>query len=258
MSKKKGHRKIDLKKVFSICMIIALAIIGYRAMQFKMNQSFAHLDIHVVQPKGVKTLLNKARVQKIVRAHLGFDPAISNIKNIDFRSLEEHLEAHKYIKSASVYLNGKHELKILVQTRMPIARVKTAKADYYVARDGTRMPLGNYPTIRVPLVTGHLKYIHGKDKAAKASYPQFVQLLNKIKADALLEALIEQIDISPNGKVVFIPKLGSERIIFGNLDEQEEKLAKLIKYYKWGKREDGWDQYAYLNLEYKNQIALGK
>ncbi|MDA9774055.1 hypothetical protein N9B82_03780 [Saprospiraceae bacterium] len=255
LEKKKG---IDYRKVFSIIAALLLVMVAHEAVKFKRSSNFNKLEITIQQQGTERSLLTKKDVLDLMREHLGFDPTVANVDEVNFRSLEESLERNAYIQEALIYLNARHELIVLVQQRKPIARVMTNEVDYYVAADATKIPLSDYATLRVPIITGSINHISSRTKETKATYGKLVQLLNRCREDKFLTALIEQIDIDRDGKLTIIPKIGTERIVFGELENTEEKLKKLSKYYKWGRSQDGWDKYAYLNLEVKNQIALGK
>ena len=249
---------INYRRITSILLLAAILLIGYQAIQYKKDKAFNKLTITVHKIEGGNALLNKAEVLKIMRQHLGFDPAVSNIDNINVRALEERLERNLFIKKATIYIDSKNEMKVEVFQRKPIARVKEGKVDYYVAADGKKIPTSNYKTLRVPLISGHVGSLTSKTKKGRKAYKEMLGLILKIEENEFLNALVEQIVIKPSGKLTLIPKIGSERIEFGDLTACDEKLYKLEKYYEWGKNQDGWDKYAYLNLEYKDQVTLGK
>jgi len=180
------------------------------------------LTIKIHEIHDGKALLNQAQVLKIMRQHLGFDPAVSNIDNIDMRALEERLEKNLFIKEA------------------------------------IKIPTSNYKTLRVPLISGRVGQLSSDTKEGRKKYSDLLSLVTKCRQNEFLKALVEQVEIGAGGKITIIPKIGTERIEFGDLTEQDEKLYKLEKYYEWGKNQDGWDKYAYLNLEFKDQVTLGK
>lgn len=252
------NREMDYRKVLSIVIALILVMVGYEAIKFRSEQSFLRLEIKIDSNDADRKLLNKAEVMKLMREHLGFDPQVSNIDEINFRALEEALESNPYIQQAEVFLNARHELQVKIVQRKPIARVKSGNVDYYVTADGTKVPLSHYSTLRVPIITGFVEMLSGNTKEQQALFNRLVEVLNVCENDKFLSALIEQIDINRKGRFTVIPKIGTEKIVFGDLNDYKEKLDKLKKYYKWGKNQDGWNKYAYLNLEFKNQIALGK
>ena len=75
-----------------------------------------------------------------------------------------------------------------------------------------------------------------------------------VSKDDFWSAQIEQIDIAPNGDAIICPKIGKQRIVFGNFDDYAEKLEKLDGFYECVVPEKGWNRYSEVNLKYKNQI----
>lgn len=252
------NMEIDYRKVVSVCMALLLLMVGYEAIQFKIQQRFNQFEIKIDRNGTDRELLDKKEVMKIMRKHLGFDPAVSNVQDIDFRGLEEKLEANPYVEEATIYLDARNNLHVLITQRKPIARIKTSSKDFYMTDDGKQIPLSSNATLRVPIVTGNIERFMMSTNESKVQYRDLVNMLAFCDQDQFLSALIEQIDINHKGELVCIPKVGKERILFGDISDYQEKLEKLKKYYEWGKSEDGWNKYAYLNLAYKDQIALGK
>ena len=120
----KGKDGIDYRRITSVLIFVLLMLLGYQAMQYKKEKSFNKLTISVHEIDGANDLLNKAQVLKIMRQHLGFDPAVSNLDNIDVRALEERLERNLFVKEAIVFIDSKNEHNVEVSQRQPIARVK--------------------------------------------------------------------------------------------------------------------------------------
>jgi cell division protein FtsQ len=77
----------------------------------------------------------------------------------------------------------------------------------------------------------------------------------KILADTFLMAMIDQVDINSNRSFELIPKLGKQRIIFGDATDVNSKFDKLKMFYKDVITQSGWNRYSTINLQYKNQIV---
>ena len=254
----KKNMEFDYRKVVSVCFALILLMVGYEAIQYKIQDRFNRFEIKIDRNGTDRALLDKKGVMKVMREFLGFDPAVSNIEEVDFRGLEEKLESNPYVDEATIYLDARNNLHVLITQRKPIARFKTSGKEFYMTDDGNQIPLSSSATMRVPIVTGNIDHFLMQTNESKMLYRDLVSMLTYCDQDEFLSALIEQIDIDYKGELVCIPKVGKEQILFGNLSDYQEKLEKLKKYYEWGKSEDGWNKYAYLNLAYKDQIALGK
>ena len=55
-----------------------------------------------------------------------------------------------------------------------------------------------------------------------------------------------------------VPRTGSHTVIFGSPDDAEEKLAKLLTFYRRGLRNIGWEEYRTINVKYKEQVVCTK
>ncbi len=254
----KDKNGINYRRITSLILFLILFLLGNQAVKYKKERSFEKLTIKIHKIEGSQSLLNKAQVLKMMREHLGFDPAVSSMEDVKLRALEESLEKNLFIKDAIIYIDSRNKLTVEIIQRKPIARVKAGRIDYYMAADGKKIPTSNYKTMRVPLISGYVGSLTSKTSEGRKNYKEVLELALKIESNEFLNALIEQIEIEKDQSIVMIPKIGSERIVLGNTDDLDEKLYKLEKYYEWGKNQDGWDKYAYLNLEYKDQVTLGK
>src|SRR5690606_6219498 len=74
--------------------------------------------------------------------------------------------------------------------------------------------------------------------------------------DDFLRALIEQIYVEESGEIIFIPKVGKEKLVFGGTSQMEEKFDNLKIFYRDGLTKLGWNRYPVLNLKYVNQVVL--
>ena len=80
-------------------------------------------------------------------------------------------------------------------------------------------------------------------------------MVNLIREDAMLSALIEQIHFEKEGRIVMVPKIGDEKIILDHLDELPEKLSDLKKFYKHLAKTNGWGKFEEIDISYKDQVV---
>jgi cell division protein FtsQ len=65
---------------------------------------------------------------------------------------------------------------------------------------------------------------------------------------------IVQIQVSENGDLILIPRIGNERFIYGPPDKSEEKFEKIKKYYSAIVPEMGYEKYSEVDLRFNGQI----
>ena len=102
----------------------------------------------------------------------------------------------------------------------------------------------------VPIATGYVE-----KEFAKSDLYKFALFLQE---NDFWNDLIVQIVVDENYDVILIPRVGNCRILLGTLSDFEEKLDKLMLFYKQVVPKMGWDKYSMINLKFKNQIVCTK
>ncbi len=104
-----------------------------------------------------------------------------------------------------------------------------------------------------------------KQKKLRKNCEDFLKLLNfvvLVEKDDFWRSEIVQIVVAkgPGGapEIELVPRTGSHTVIFGSPDDAEEKLAKLLTFYRCGLRNIGWEAYRTINVKYKEQVVCTK
>ena len=66
---------------------------------------------------------------------------------------------------------------------------------------------------------------------------------------------VQQIHILPSGDVALFMRVGDQTVIFGGLDDMDEKFEKLEAFYKNVVPIHGWNKYSKIDLRYADQIV---
>ena len=178
------------------------------------------------------------------------------IEDLDVLLIEELLYTNPFVLSAEVYVSAKEILHVDVHQRQPLLRVYDKSGhSYYLDKDCQRVPVSAHYTARVPVVNGHIP-------AFQEELPEVVsnayQLVRKVAEDRFLSALVEQVYVDKNAEMMVIPKLGTNRIVFGNVEMLDDKLERLKVFYEKGIPATGWDKYQEINLKYAGQVVCRK
>ena len=105
-----------------------------------------------------------------------------------------------------------------------------------------------------------LSIVERKKKIVKYcdDFTNLITFVGKIKADPFWNAEVVQFiaDTTSMGEISLrlIPRSGNFVVEFGTLAEQDEKLAKLQKFYDRGLSRFGWDRFRVVDLRYKKQV----
>ena len=233
-------------------MVILLAAANRRQKKQLCNQV-------VISIKGIG---NKPYIDKdnILQQLQGSKNILINrqITEINLAQLERKLEKEAWIRDADLYFDSKNVLHVIVSEREPIARVfTTSGASFYIDSAGRKMLLLDNTSFRLPVITNFsaARKLSRKDSLLLKELTSIVQY---ISGHTFWNSQIAQVDITPTRKFELIPLVGNHVIRIGNSEQLEEKLAKLMIYYKQVAAKAGFDKYKVLDVQYKNQVLAIK
>ena len=69
---------------------------------------------------------------------------------------------------------------------------------------------------------------------------------------------MEQIDVTEDGEIRLVPRVGDHLLILGSADDVERKLERLMNFYEKGLDNIGWNKYRSISVAYDNQVVCKK
>jgi len=255
MKKKNGHQW--LKKLAWIGFYAAVAYTLFAAIQFKANQQVTDVVINIFTDNDERALIGKEDILRFINKSLNKDLEVQKIEDLEVKEIEKALNESRFVERAEVFVNTKGVVFINCYVRTPIVRFDRGdKKGFYLDSKGEIIPLSKRATVRVPIANGYLGNFSKEFLEDEASrYNQVFKLAKKVNEDPFLHALIEQIYVESNGEVIMVPKLGRQKIHFGDLVRVDRKFEKLKAFYKTGMPNTGWNRFEYLHLEWKDQVV---
>ncbi len=168
-------------------------------------------------------------------------------ETLDLNRVESLLEAHDMVENAEVFMTVDGIMGAEITQKKPLARI-LAHNNYYIDRQGQRMPLSEHYSARVPLVTGvsegQLKELHG--------------LLQVVSNDQFLARHIIRLHRTPEGKYrIFLRELDFV-IIFGAAEDIETKFRNFKAFYLKALKDKKLDVYKSVDLQFGNQVICTK
>ena len=186
------------------------------------------------------------------------------MKDINPRVIEETLQKNPYINVAQCSKTRNGKVNIEVTQRVPGVHVMSENGeDYYVDEMDSIMPSSNF-TSNLIIATGNITKWYAQNYVSVAC--------KYINADNLWREQIEQINILPDKNMELVPRMGNHIVNIGRMPEYtdrnkridginkflQKKLERLDKFYRYGLSQAGWNKYAYISLEFDNQIICKK
>ena len=160
----------------------------------------------------------------------------------------DNVEIFKKVESKGFSFKGK--LVISVDERTPVVRIKNSTEDYYLDKDGFKIPVSAKYVERKLIVSGTIP-----DLEIQKSLLKMADFVNK---DDFWKAQIEQVFIQANGELLLLPQVGDYLIEFGKPDDYEVKFRNLKAIYQQGFKNLGWNKYRTISVKYRNQVVCTK
>ena len=251
---KKNWQKIAKTLAWTGATVLA-GLLLLSATRTKSGSKVAYTDIYIQALLEGEYLVNEEDVQRTIAA--AFEDTLGGkpIETVDVAKLERVLTRDPFLRTAEVHLNSQNVLEIKLTQREPVLRVMDASGlNYYLDEFGTRMPTSPRHTARVLVATGELPphdpdFLEDEDDMLAQTF----RLAEHIRRDELWRSLFEQIDVK-NGRFTLVPKVGDQTVLFGKLDDVEDKFARLRAFYEKGMGEAGWRKFAAIDLRYEGQV----
>jgi cell division protein FtsQ len=212
-------------------------------------------DVKIYIP-GNQYFIDKQEVESIL--HLTrFALVGRKIEDINLHALESKLKANPFVEFAKVYTDMDGIINIEISQRQPIMRIMNQfDQDFYVDKNGLKIPLSGNFTASVLVVNGYIDEIFsGKVDTLHTQLAKDVfKTVGYIKQDSLWDAQIAQVYVNAGHEIELIPRVGNQRILIGNADSLDAKFHNLLAFYKQALPQVGWDAYKIINIKYANQV----
>jgi cell division protein FtsQ len=248
-----------LKRIGLIAIFLAAAILVISAVERQNVSDISGLRVHIEPLANGHFLIDSLDVQTTIQRSFGFDLAQQKVGHVNIARLERVLEADPFVLDADAYVNAKDLIIVELVQREPVIRVIDNNGlNYYMDKEGKKMPLSKHFSTRVLVATGNLPP-HIPDFLEREDYllKDLFLLGQIIREDPFLSNLTEQIHVE-NGSFAIVPKVGKQRIILGSFDHIEDKLERLKIFYDEIVPYKGLQEYKTIHLQYAGQVVCEK
>lgn len=248
------------KQVGAITTLLLLGVLVLAAVEKRSHRELAELDIQIQPLKSGQYLINEEDVAVIIENAFGHRLLGQEIGALDVARVEQVFERDPFIFDAEVYADAGDQIHIELKQREPLLRIIDKNGlSYYLDEAGLKMPLSDHSTARVLVATGEIPphdpdYRNREENAIKDLF----EIVNFIREDAVLNALVTQIAMDSKREITLVPNIGKQKILFGTVEDMQEKFEKLKTFYQEGMSRSGWHRYKTISLKYKDQVVCKK
>jgi len=186
------------------------------------------------------------------------------LTEINLVEVEDMINDIPLVANAEVYTSLTGKMKIHITQRSPILRIiNSSNQSFYIDQTGVAMPVTPGSPSRVMVASGNIKIKYSdtlniNNSAENSLLKNLYTLSSYIDNDPFLNAQVEQIYVTKTQEFELVPKVGRHLIIFGGIENMENKFDKLMVFYHQGMNKTGWDKYKTINLKFENQVVCSK
>ena len=241
--------------------VALVVVIGIAAIMNKRKGNVKDIVVNIQHLQdGENDLIKDKDIKEILRR--GFEENVAEMKvsRVDVQRAERILEQDPFIENSEVFIDADNKLNIKIVQREPICRVIDNNGlNYYMDKNGIKMPPSKYFSARVPIITGAVPP-HVTDFLARKKYglKDVYNLVKQLQADEFYKTFIQQIVVDAGGEFTLIPVLGDQKIRIGTIDDLDDKLKRIRIFYDEAMPYEGWRKYATISVKYKGQIVCKK
>lgn len=240
---------LRLKKIIGFSILGIYIVVMMSFVNVAYNETYCRAIEIVIQDSLATRFVQKDDITRILKAE-NYNILTKVPTEIDLHTIENKIKNHSSIKDCECFYLSNSSMRIDVTQRHPIARVITNNYKFYIDEVGGEMPLSDYYTAHVPIITGHVSH--------EIIATDLFKIADIIHNDKFLEAQIEQINVTVDGEYVLIPRAGQQTIELGNADNLELKFRNLKALYLQIFNKNAWNKYKTISLKYDGQVVCTK
>ena len=87
---------------------------------------------------------------------------------------------------------------------------------------------------------------------------QLLEVVRVLDRSEFWKAQVEQINVTRDGQIELVPRVGDHLLILGTADNVEDKLERLMNFYSKGLDNVGWNKYRSISVAYDGQVVCKK
>ncbi|CAI8220303.1 MAG: Uncharacterised protein [SAR116 cluster bacterium] len=238
-----------MKKLLHIgqMILMALVVIGLYAFTNHRNKGREVVGIVMEFTPNENVYTNINAVNKLLIQKMGAPLKLPKEK-VALSTIEAWLKEDPMLLNANVYMTVDGTLRALLTQRTPEARI-VSDSVFYLDKQGNPMPLSEFHSARVPLITG---------KLSKKSLEDSHKIVAYAAQDDFLIKNMVGIHVPSPGHYVLQSRMDDFDILLGDSQDLEEKINKLKAFYNKAQKDQSLQRYSLVDLRFKNQVVATK
>ncbi len=252
--------KIDNRKIIGTIVAAVVIILIFWTFGRQTSQPVSGFRVELKHLESGFDMIKEKDIINLIQKGFDIDSNSTSLGSIDAKAVESRLEQNEFVENAEVWIDVRRQLNVKITQREPIVRIIDDQGgNYYLDKNGVRMPASRYYSARVPIATGNIApYIFDFQQKTNYGLKNLFDFTKRLLNDDFFSSNLQQIYVTSAGDFTVIPMIGDQKILFGTLEDLDEKLKLVKVFYQEAMPYEGWKKYATINVKYKGQIICKK
>ncbi len=196
--------------------------------------------------EGASPLISEDDVIRILQVNK-IDPVGQSFSSIDTKVIDSLLKENPFVDSVVSYPNSSGLLRIQLVTSHPILHIISIDGeDYYLESNGKVLPCSGR-NANLCVVTGYVTQQFAKDN--------LLGIGRILCSDPYWKLQAQQIDITSDGKIQLVSRMGNHVLMLGDSRNIVDKLDRIRIFYEKEMPQVGWDAYKSISAEFDGQLV---
>ena len=243
----------SVKPIVRILLSITLLVMLVLAFVYMPKQRCERISA-VAHTQNESVTVSQADVESMLK-EANIEVIGQTIKEVDLGQIITLLSANPYIAEVNFVHFAGRKLVIDYTLKELVLHVFTPNGEhYFVDNEGIVVPFTSKMQDYLMVVNGNVSDNYKPGKKAPRKVQDALALAQKINENDFYQAQFRQIYLNSRGEMELTATVGGQTILFGGLDNADEKLANLKTVYENGLSHKGYNTYAQLDARFKNRI----
>ncbi|TAE10349.1 MAG: hypothetical protein EAZ95_14925 [Bacteroidetes bacterium] len=216
------------------------------------NRRIGQLHVTITRPDSL-LFIDTTEVKRLLTNNGKDDLQKASFRQLTVKTLENRVRGNVFVDKCEIARDLAGNLWVKILQARPIARfMRDGKPDFYIDSTGKLLPTSDRYTARVMLITRE-----NEDKLPdfrEADY-NLLLLIKKIKRSKFWQAQISHLHITAKREILLYPLVGTDVIEFGRCYNIDDKLKRLMIFYKEILPRKDWTKYKRVSLKYNGQLV---
>lgn len=184
------------------------------------------------------------------------------LKEIDAATISKVIEKNPFVRKTNKVLTAGTTLIIDISLRNLLVHIYPEKGEqFFIDEEGFLLPYSSKVKENLIVANGNIEHSYKAGHyldTAKNRLNDIYSIAKILSAEDFYSAQFRQIYINSNQEIELIPMVGKQIVLVGDGQNIQEKLFNLKETYKNALVYKGIDQYAQLDLRFKNRVIAKK